>query len=339
MLQINFAANAYEVPQNISLPATRLAAYEDFQLLTKEDRKLMRKTQCELENLKECFKPGKQDPADEEKILMLLYESVRNTQHRLAKAAEAADTLMLEADCLKGVHKQLQRLRNAWGPLYSVMQHIRRVLESGSAGNRSSISSCSILDSTEVVRTMLSKSQSETSAEYLKIEDRVIRYTRPEHGIVIKEICSIERIENPVLDRRMRDFRRQLHNRNCPTEQLFHGTRQINAEKIITDGFILGNRGMFGAGIYFATDSTKSAQYCKDTGVKSLLLCDVLLGKHQVCRTARNDLNFETLRAEGFDSVFAQRDSRETRGVLNDEFVVYDPRQAAPRYLIKFKTA
>ncbi|PAA67692.1 hypothetical protein BOX15_Mlig002508g1 [Macrostomum lignano] len=191
---------------------------------------------------------------------------------------------------------------------------------------------------TRVRRVPITAENNRTIAEYHRICDRVLRYTRPEHEIVIK-ICSIERIKNRVLDRRMRKCRRELFHPNCSTERLFHGTTRSNAENIITDGFKIGDGGMFGDGIYFATDSTKSVQYCTNTSVKSLLLCDVLLGKQKVCRTARKYLDFETLSEEGYDSVFAQRASRKTRGVLYDEFVVYDPRQAAPRYLIKFRTA
>jgi hypothetical protein len=85
------------------------------------------------------------------------------------------------------------------------------------------------------------------------------------------------------------------------------------------------------------------------------MLCDVLLGKscevsglldkyplrkHQKeSRKGRPylDVNLEKVRAAGFDSVFAKRGgSMQTGGVANDEFIVYDPRQARPRYVVHF---
>jgi Poly(ADP-ribose) polymerase catalytic domain len=91
---------------------------------------------------------------------------------------------------------------------------------------------------------------------------------------------------------------------------------------------------MFGCGIYFATDSSKSAQktYTKDTN--KLLLCDVALGKAKRVDKADPTLNLAKIRQEGFDSVFAPRGTHNTGGVINDEFVIFDPDQAMPRYII-----
>ena len=49
-------------------------------------------------------------------------------------------------------------------------------------------------------------------------------------------------------------------------------------------------------------------------------------------------MTLEKIRAEGFDSILAPRDSKSTGGVLYDEFVIYDPDQAIPRYIIHYRT-
>ncbi len=57
------------------------------------------------------------------------------------------------------------------------------------------------------------------------------------------------------------------------------------------------------------------------------------LGKPKEVRAADPSLNLEKLRKEGYDSVFAPRGS----AVQNDEFVVFDPHQALPRYIIHYR--
>ncbi|PAA54843.1 hypothetical protein BOX15_Mlig030831g1, partial [Macrostomum lignano] len=189
--------------------------------------------------------------------------------------------------------------------------------------------------SSAIKRTQLSENNEETSVEYFKVHDRVMRYIKSEHGISV-QIQSIERIENPVLDRRMFNAYEDLFKKDCSPELFFHGTKTDAAEAIIRDGFRVGQSGMYGAGIYFATDTTKSAQYCRESGIKSLLLCEVLLGKSMVCNSPNNGLSLASVKAAGYDSVFAKRGTKNTRGVMNDEYIVYRAEQAAPRYLIRF---
>ncbi len=47
-------------------------------------------------------------------------------------------------------------------------------------------------------------------------------------------------------------------------------------------------------------------------------------------------LTLEKLKNKGFDSVYAPRDTLASGGVLHDEFVIYDPDQALPRYIIHY---
>lgn len=90
---------------------------------------------------------------------------------------------------------------------------------------------------------------------------------------------------------------------------------------------------MFGQGIYFATDSSKSAREIYTKGSNKLLLCDVFLGKVKEVRSVDRWWNRKKLRSQKFDSLHAPRNS----AVKNDEFVIFNPDQALPRYIIHFK--
>ncbi|PAA67693.1 hypothetical protein BOX15_Mlig001219g1 [Macrostomum lignano] len=191
---------------------------------------------------------------------------------------------------------------------------------------------------TRVKRVPITAANKKTVAEYHRIRDRVVRYVKPEHNTNVN-ILRIERICNPVLDQRLYRAFDQLHKKDCFPELLIHGTRSKFAENIISNGFNIGKQGMFGAGIYFATDSSKSIQYASDNKVKTLLLCEVLLGKTLICTSAQTNLNLQTVQNQGYDSVFARRGTKSTQGVRNDEYIVYRTEQATPRYLVKFTTS
>ena len=50
-----------------------------------------------------------------------------------------------------------------------------------------------------------------------------------------------------------------------------------------------------------------------------------------------NDMTAKKLKSEKYDSLFAKRDTRDQGGVRYDEYVVYNPSQALPRYIISYK--
>ena len=111
---------------------------------------------------------------------------------------------------------------------------------------------------------------------------------------------------------------------------------------------------MFGMGVYFAPDSSKSAQEIYTKGSKALILCDVMLGrvcevpglkarhplsehvKHSTKNRPFLDVDEDKIRKKGFDSVYAPRDTRAKSGVQFDEMIVYNPSQAIPRYVVHF---
>ena len=94
---------------------------------------------------------------------------------------------------------------------------------------------------------------------------------------------------------------------------------------------------MYGYGVYFASDSSKSAQNMYTKGSDKLLLCEVLLGKSLTVDKPCNDMTLAKFKRKQHDSLFAKRDTRQSGGVLFDEFVIYNPDQAFPKYIIHYQ--
>ena len=176
-----------------------------------------------------------------------------------------------------------------------------------------------------------------SSVEFNTVSDRVMRYILPVHQWVPR-ITKIEKIQNRYLEFRFEEAK----SRSIGTlvDQKFRGTNDEGMRKIPTEGFRLpkpalpGERkNMYGPGIYFSTNSLKDI-YTKSCN--KLLLCDVLLGESKKVEKADQTLSLEKIRQEGFDSVFAARFTKSFDGVMNDEFIIFDPDQALPRYIIHY---
>jgi len=174
-----------------------------------------------------------------------------------------------------------------------------------------------------------------SSAEYMSVLDQVLKYIRPEHNWRPR-ITKIEKVRNETLEKNWNSAKAGMFYPDFSALK-FHGTNASAVEAIIKEGFKLPQRaGMYGRGIYFATDSSKSANSLYTQGSGMLLLCQVLLGNVKQVLTADVGITEAQLKRERVDSIFAPRNSRGTGGVANDEFVVYDPNKAIPRYIIHY---
>jgi len=174
-----------------------------------------------------------------------------------------------------------------------------------------------------------------SSAEYMSVLDQVLKYIRPEHNWRPK-ITKIEKVRNEKLEKIWKAAKAKMFYPDFSALK-FHGTTASAVDAIIKDGFKLPTRpGMYGKGIYFATDSSKSANTLYTQGSGMLLLCEVLLGNVKQVRCSDSTITDAMLKREHFDSIFAPRNSRSTGGVVNDEFVIYDPAKALPRYIIHY---
>lgn len=125
---------------------------------------------------------------------------------------------------------------------------------------------------------------------------------------------------------------------------LWHGTRAGNILSILKNGLIIppARSGhvtgrMFGNGLYFSDQSTKSLNYSygywdrKQTDDTCyMFLCDVDMGKSYY---PKNNYNDRSLPRRGHDSTFAVPGRS---GVMNNEMIVYNLNQANVKYLIEF---
>ena len=174
------------------------------------------------------------------------------------------------------------------------------------------------------------------AAEYFKVSDKVMKYIAPCHAWN-PYVTKIEKLTNYSLEKKYEEAKLKVFS-NFEDEK-FHGTGDEGVKGITENGFRIGKPGMYGAGIYFATDSSKSSQEIYTKGSNKLLLCKVLLGKSKNVKAADQSITLAKLKKEEFDSVFAPRDSKQTGGVLNDEFVIFDPNQALVQYIIHYATS
>lgn len=125
---------------------------------------------------------------------------------------------------------------------------------------------------------------------------------------------------------------------------LWHGTRKFNVLSILKSGFLLPKTlstmqttgAMFGNGVYFSDQSTKSLNYSYggvwDRGPRDatcfMFLSDVAMGKYFIPRGSDRNLP-----KPGYDSTWAKAGES---GVMNNEMIVYRTTQTNLRYLVEF---
>ncbi len=150
----------------------------------------------------------------------------------------------------------------------------------------------------------------------------------------INSIKSVDYIVNPMLIKRFEDKRREFAERydmlleSVKPLLLFHGTKTTNIPFITKDNFSIaklgahtGNRGAYGAGIYFSCYPHYSLGYCQ--GGKSMLACLVIAGRAHLGGSLGVDLT------QGYDS--------HTSPDGCSEVVIYNADQILPCYVIHFE--
>ena len=125
-------------------------------------------------------------------------------------------------------------------------------------------------------------------------------------------------------------------------QQLFHGTKNANMVGILTRGLLIAPKNvpvtgyMFGKGVYFADQSTKSAQYSlrwannqKPFGY--LFLADVALGKIK----QETGPQYREEAPRGYHSVQGCKGQH----LIHNEFIVYKTAQCTLRYIAEIEQA
>ena len=129
---------------------------------------------------------------------------------------------------------------------------------------------------------------------------------------------------------------------------LFHGTTHQVADIITHHGFderMSNLSGLYGAGVYFANQSCKAAQYAKDSGVKTLIVARVTLGDahyasvmmQQYRRPPERDTRYGWKPGVTYDCVVANSGAMLHGTQAHRELIVYDHRQAYPEYIVRFR--
>ena len=125
---------------------------------------------------------------------------------------------------------------------------------------------------------------------------------------------------------------------------LFHGTNALAADSIAIENFKVNLAGsasgtLFGRGIYFAENCSKSDEYARadpKTGLSSLLLCRTVLGRWKLFDQESVDPRAceDCVLRGDYHSVLGDR--RKCRGTFR-EFVVFDDDQCYVEYVIWYK--
>lgn len=170
-----------------------------------------------------------------------------------------------------------------------------------------------------------------------KFYQETLNHRHPSSKLKIKRIFSLD---IPSMGKSWDDDGAKMTNKKF----LWHGTRTHNVLSILKQGFVIPKKGgsiivtarMFGDGIYFSDQSTKSLNYSYgywDARAKDnncfMFLADVAMGKTYSPRGS-----FSGLAPKGYDSTFAKGG---TSGIVNNEMIVYRTSQANLRYLVEFR--
>lgn len=151
--------------------------------------------------------------------------------------------------------------------------------------------------------------------------------------ILVENIYEVEYMKNPP----------EFNPLNVEVCELYHGSRSENIVHILQQGLkikppsAVHTGSMFGNGIYFADQSSKSANYCWGFGSKDrnrnyyLLVCEVAVGKIKDYDGAQSNLSSAPW---GYNSVRGVKG----RSLVHNEIIVYKESQARIKYIIEFKS-
>lgn len=173
-----------------------------------------------------------------------------------------------------------------------------------------------------------------------KIEKFFMDNRNSRHASANFKLKNVFELKNDEIDKRFEVAAKKMGN----VKQLWHGTRAFNVLSILKNQLIIPKSGgsyhitgrMYGDGLYFSDQSTKSLNYSYgywDGGAKDhncfMFLADVAMGKEYSPDGYRGN----SFPVRGYDSVFAKAG---IGGVLNNEMIVYTLDQAKLRYLCEF---
>jgi poly [ADP-ribose] polymerase len=175
---------------------------------------------------------------------------------------------------------------------------------------------------------------------FQSITDHYQKSKNPQHGDRIMK-SKIQKIFKVRLANQQDGFAEGIGN----VQELWHGTRAANILSIMAKGLLMPSKSpgtkagaMFGNGLYFANQSSKSLQYCDGlfwaNGTSSkkkvyMFMATVALGKYEVPVGPTGDHGRPQ---KGYDSFWAKAG---TSLVKNDEIIVFKGNQVRLDYLLE----
>jgi poly [ADP-ribose] polymerase len=173
--------------------------------------------------------------------------------------------------------------------------------------------------------------------DYRRVEQKILKTQSQRHGFRIK----VNRIFQACLpDERTRY--QQTGPAVGNVQELFHGTKNSNMVGILSRGLLIAPKNvpvtgyMFGKGVYFADQSTKSAQYSlmwannrRPSGY--LFLADVALGRIQ----KETGPKYREEAPNGYHSVQGCKGP----SLIHNEFIIYNTAQCTLRYIAEIEQA
>ena len=172
---------------------------------------------------------------------------------------------------------------------------------------------------------------------YRQVERRVLDTQSGRHGFKLR-VNKIFTAELPEERKRFETDGKTVGN----LQGLFHGTKNCNMAGILSRGLLIAPKSapvsgyMFGKGIYFADQSSKSAQYSlmwannkRDIGY--LFLADVALGKIK----SETAPQYREEAPDGFHSVQGCKGTH----LIHNEFIIYKTSQCTLRYVAEIAMA
>ena len=172
---------------------------------------------------------------------------------------------------------------------------------------------------------------------YTQVERRVLETQSARHGFKLR-VNKIFTTELPEERRRFETDGKTVGN----LQGLFHGTKNCNMAGILSRGLLIAPKSapvsgyMFGKGIYFADQSSKSAQYSlvwannkRDIGY--LFLADVALGKIKTEQAP----TYREEAPRGYHSVQGCKGTH----LIHNEFIIYKTSQCTLRYIAEIAMA
>jgi hypothetical protein len=165
------------------------------------------------------------------------------------------------------------------------------------------------------------------------IESQIQSRVHNGYGYTCNNLSSITYIVNPILAHKFEEKRKEFAKKyemlleSVKPLLLFHGTKLQNIDPICENNFSIaklggntGNRGYYGAGIYFSCHPQVSLGY---SGSNTLLACLVIVGRAFISQH-----NVGCSLTEGYDS--------HTSPDGTAEVVIFNPDQVLPCYIVKF---